>query len=172
MSDENDSTDAWGDDQTPSKSARKREAERLQNIGRRLGALNAEQLAALDLPGALLEALTDYRRFPSHGAKRRQLQYIGKLMRDIDSSAIEAQLADLDGESALARYRFSQLERWRDALINEPESLTRFINEYPEVDRQQLRQLLAKVKSASDETQQKTSARALFRFLRDTVETS
>ena len=166
MSDKNNTTDAFDDATPPSKTARKREAERLQDIGRRLGQLSQEQLEGLDLPDDLYAAIADYRRFPSHGAKRRQLQFIGKLMRDIDSSVIEARLADLDGESAQARYQFNQLERWRDKLINEPDGLTQFIDAYPDVDRQRLRQLLSKVASAKDETQQKTQARALFRFLR------
>ena len=157
------------DQQPLSKTARKREAERLQDIGRRLGDLSAEQLANLELPADLRAALEDYQRFPSHGAKRRQLQFIGKLMRGLDTEEIEAQLATLAGDSAQARYQFNQLEVWRDRLLTEPEALTQFITTYPGVDRQQLRQLLTKAASARNELQRKTIAKQLFRFLRETV---
>ena len=93
-------------------------------------------------------------------------------MRDLDAEHIEAQLADLDGESAQAKYRFSQTERWRDELLSDPDSLTRFISEYPGVDRQRLRQLLAKARSAKSEADQKSQARTLFRYLRETIEAS
>ncbi len=172
MSDDHDLNHNFDDAEPVSKTARKREAERLQDIGRRLGQLSAEQLSGIDLPAELADAIDDYRRFPSHGAKRRQLQYIGKLMRDLDSDVIEAQLKDLDGESAQARYRFSQTERWREQLINDPDSLTQLIDAYPDVDRQRLRQLQSKARSANSEAQQKTHARALFRFLREIIEAS
>ena len=154
-----------------SKTARKREAERLQKLGRRLGEMRIEHLETLDLPASLHAALLDYQRFPSRGAKRRQLQFIGKVMRDEDTTAIEDQLATLDGESAQARYQFSQLEQWRDRLLSDPRALTEFIAEYPSVDRQQLRQLVKKTTSAfsnqQQDQQQKTLTRQLFRFLRD-----
>lgn len=157
-------------DEPLSKTARKREAERLQHIGRRLGELSADNLNKLNLPDALRAALEDYQRFPSHGAKRRQLQFIGKLMRDVDIAEIEDQLNTLDGESARARYQFSQLEQWRDRLVAEPQALTEFIDAYPAVDRQQLRTLVKKVTDASHEDQRKTQARQLFRFLRASIE--
>jgi len=157
------------DSTVPSKTARKREADYLQGVGRRLSELSAEQLGGLDLPKSLLDALTDYHRFPSRGAKRRQLQFIGKIMRDIDADYIESRLADFEGDSAQARYLFNQLEQWRDQLISDPGALTRFIETYPIVDRQQLRQLISKVTRAQSDAQRKPHARQLFRFLRETV---
>jgi len=156
----------------PSRTARKREAERLQQIGRRLAEFRADQLAALNLPRDLLDALLDYQRFPSHGAKRRQLQFIGKLMRGVDTDDIEARLADLDGESAQARYQFNQIEQWRDQLLTDPGALTRFIDAYPNVDRQHLRQLTSKASGAETEAQSKPYARQLFRLLRETMHTN
>ncbi len=91
-------------------------------------------------------------------------------MRSIDVEAIEAALAKMDGESAEARYQFKQLEQWRDLLISDDNALTTFIEAFPNVDRQQLRQLIKKANDARNETQQKTHARALFRFIRDTAD--
>ena len=171
MSDQNDLINTAPDaDEPASKTARKREADRLQQMGRRIGELNMEQIEGLALPGELHKAIIDYRRFPSHGAKKRQLQFVGKLMRKLDIAAIEAHLADLDGESAKARYRFNQLEQWRDELIDDSDAVTRFISEYPAVDRQHLRQMIKKINAAKDPSQHKSHAKALFRFLRETVE--
>jgi ribosome-associated protein len=159
-------------EELPSKTARKREAQRLLELGRRLGELNSEQFASLNLSPKLAHAIEEYKRFRSHGAKKRQLQFVGKLMRQEDTAAIEAHIADLDGESAQARYQFSQLEQWREALLAEPDSLTEFIAAYPLVDRQQLRQLVKKVNAARNEPDQKAASRKLFRFLRETSELS
>ena len=150
----------------PSKTAKKREAERLKKIGRRLTGLKTKQLEALALPSRLLASIADYQRVPSREAKRRQLQYIGKIMRDVDIEAIEEHLATFDGESAQARFQFSQLEQWRDDLIQEPDALTRFISTYPNVDVQRLRQLINKTRGTVDSEQKKANSRALFRLLR------
>lgn len=154
-----------------SKTSRKRQATHAQDLGKKLAALKHEQLEQFDLPDKLSSAIADYQRFASHGAQRRQLQFIGRLMRDLDLAAIENQLADLEGQSAAARYQFAQLEQWRDRLIDEPDALTGFIQAYPEVDRQQLRQLVKKVRTMADDEQRKRFARQLFRFIRDTAQT-
>lgn len=174
MSDEINQSDNASEsiEEVPSKTARKREAQRLLELGRRLGQLNAEQFASLNLPSQLAHAIEEYQRFTSHGAKKRQLQFVGKLMRKEDTAAIEDHLADLDGKSADALYQFNQLEQWREALLTQPASLTDFIATYPQVDRQQLRQLVKKVHSARNDPDQKAASRKLFRFLRETSELS
>ena len=151
-----------------SKSQLKREASALQKLGKRITELNQERLANLDLPDRLRKAIEDYQRFTSREARRRQLQFIGKLMRDVDVAGIEAQFATWDGQSAESVYQFHQLEQWRERLIKEPEALTLFIEAYPNVDRQQLRVLIKKARQAPANDQSKAPARALFRFLRET----
>lgn len=154
-------------DEPISKSERKRRAHRLQALGKRLAGMKSHQLAELDLPDALLTAIADYQRFPSHEARRRQLQFIGRVMRDLDPEPLQAALDNLDGESAEARYEFHHLERWRDRLLEEPVALTEFMAEFPQTNAQQLRHHIAQVRKAKTEQAQKTAYRALFRFLRD-----
>ncbi len=166
MSDEFKSTDN-PDEELPSKTALKREAHRMQELGRRISELNSEQFETLDLSPQLAQAVRDYQRFSSHGAKKRQLQFLGKLLRKTDVSVIEAHIADIEGQSAQSRYEFSQLEKWREALLDNPSSITEFIATYPQVDRQQLRQLVKKVQGTKNDTEQKAASRKLFRFLRD-----
>jgi ribosome-associated protein len=152
-----------------SKSERKRQASHLQNLGKRLSELRDSELHSLDLPTRLLDAIADYRRFPSHEAKRRQLQYVGKVMRDVDDIAAIQELLDRhDGASAAQRHEFHLLEQWRERLINnEADALTEYLNAYPNADRQRLRQQLQRIHKAKDETRQKAAARELFRMLRE-----
>jgi ribosome-associated protein len=152
-----------------SKSERKRRAHRLQALGRQLTGLKAEDLAELDLPDKLLHAILEFQRFPSHEARRRQLQFIGRLMRDLDIEPLQQALDAMHGHSAQAQYEFHQLERWRDRLLAEPDALTEFMNEHPHTDVQQLRHRIAQVHRAASEEQQRGAYRALFRFLRDSV---
>ncbi len=157
-------------EEEPSKSARKREAERLKQVGRALTERSPAALAELGLSEELAEAIAEYRHLPSHGARRRQLQRIGKHLRDLDADAalaLQEAIDTQDGVSAQAVYEHAQLERWRDALIESDEALTEYLSTHPDVDRQKLRQLIKRTRSSKTEQQRATAARTLFRFLRD-----
>ena len=108
------------EEQRRSKSARKREAASLQELGVKLSALPDQEIKALDLPDNLFVALRDLRRLPSHGAQVRQRQYIGKLMRDIDPEPVLAKLAERKQRHDSEIRHFQQIERWRDRLLSEP----------------------------------------------------
>jgi len=110
------------EEQRQSKSARKRDAASLQELGVKLSALPDQEIKALDLPDNLFVALRDLRRLPSHGAQIRQRQYIGKLMRDIDPEPVLAKLAERKQRHDLEIRHFQQIERWRDRLLSEPGS--------------------------------------------------
>src|SRR5271154_7550874 len=128
-----------------SKSARKREAASLQELGVQLASLPDPGIAALDLPDKLFAALRDPKRLPSHGAQLRQRQYIGKLMRDIDPEPILAKLAERKERPDSEIRHFQQIERWRDRLLSEPGAgLDELLREYPQVDRATLAKLLEK----------------------------
>ncbi|MFT7651869.1 MAG: ribosome-associated protein [Candidatus Azotimanducaceae bacterium] len=150
-----------------SKTELKRQAEALQKVGRRIAELSSDQRASLDLPSSLEKAINDYNRFASREARRRQLQFVGKIMRDIPNEAIQARLDDIDGVSAKAKSGFHQLELWRDRLINDPEALAVYIDQNPQLDRQALRHAIQKARGAKTPAQEKATHKALFRFLRD-----
>ena len=154
-------------DDHPSKSERKRRAARLQKLGKRLIELGPREQAQVPLPRELEDAIAAHRRIRSREAARRQLQFIGKLMREVDTGPIEAALEAIDGTSAEARYEFHQIELWRDRLLADPEALTEYLNEHPDAERQRLRQHLKKLAGATDEPTRKSLARELFRMLRD-----
>ncbi|HKN11401.1 MAG TPA: ribosome biogenesis factor YjgA, partial [Pseudomonadota bacterium] len=111
-------------EQRRSKSARKREAALLQELGVKLSALADQEIKALDLPDNLFVALRDLKRLPSHGAQVRQRQYIGKLMRNIDPEPVLAKLAERKQRHDLEIRYFQQIERWRDRLLSEPAAAT------------------------------------------------
>ena len=159
-----------------SKSARKREATRLQDVGRALTQLKAQDLQTFDLPASLSAAIKEYKRINSREGGRRQLQYIGRLMRELDTAAIEQQLQHLRGESVAARHALHQVELWRDRLLSAPQTLTQLLTEHPHIDRQKLRQLIKRAKANDTATNpapspaDKQASRVLFRFLREQLE--
>src|SRR6202140_2893410 len=169
MTSENETTDTSGEseEQRRSKSARKREAATLQELGVKLSALPDQEIKALDLPDNLFVALRDLRRLPSHGAQIRQRQYIGKLMGDIDPGPVLAKLAERKQRHDLEIRHFQQIERWRDRLLSEPASgLDELLQEYPQADRATLAKLLEKAEKERLEQRSPVGARELFAFLR------
>jgi ribosome-associated protein len=150
-----------------SKSARKREAASLQELGVKLSALPDQEIKALDLPDNLFVALRDLRRLPSHGAQVRQRQYIGKLMRNIDPEPVLAKLAERKQRHDVEIRYFQQIERWRDRLLSEPQAaVAELLQEYPQADRSTLLKLLDKAERERVEQRSPVGARELFAFLR------
>ena len=168
MSSENEGLEsAETEEQRLSKSARKREAASLQELGVKLAALPDQEIKALDLPENLFIALRDLRRLPSHGAQVRQRQYIGKLMRNIDPEPVLAKLAERKQRHDVEIRHFQQIERWRDRLLSEPAvALEELIEEHPKVDRAALLRLLEKAERERLEQRSPVGARELFAFLR------
>ncbi len=162
--------DDFGPDNFVSKSRRKREMTALQDMGAELVKLPRARLEKLDLPENLLGSLLEAQRLTSHGAIRRQMQYIGKLMRDVEVAPIAEQLAALRGESAAAKAEFHALENWRARLLGEDQALTEWLARYPASDAQQLRQLIRNARKEDAEGKPPRSSRALFRLLREISE--
>lgn len=113
----------------------------LQDIGAALTRLPAEQLARMDLPDALRQAVAECRRMTKHEAIRRQMQYIGRLMREIDAGPIASQLEALHAPSHRQTALFHRAERWREDLLADPEAVERFTREFPGADPRRLRGL-------------------------------
>ena len=155
------------DEARQSKSARKREAASLQELGVELAGLPDPEIAALDLPDKLFAALRDLKRLPSHGAQLRQRQYIGKLMRDIDPAPVLAKLAERKLRHDSEIRRFQLVERWRDRLLSDPATaLAELLEEYPSADRAALTRLLEKAERERVDQRAPAAARELFAFLR------
>jgi ribosome-associated protein len=172
MTRENETGDSGeSEEQRSSKSARKREAASLQELGVKLSALPDQEIKALNLPDSLFVALRDLRRLPSHGAQVRQRQYIGKLMREIDPEPVLAKLAERKQRHDVEIRHFQQIERWRDRLLSEPTlAIDELLLEYPQADREALAKLLDKAEKERLEQRSPVGARELFAFLRQLLE--
>lgn len=126
-----------------SKTRRKRQMHDLQALGEALVRLPAEQLARLELPEHLRQAVVECRSMTRHEAIRRQRQYIGRLMRDIDAGPIAAQLEAMQAPSRRQTALFHRAERWRNDLVADPEAVAAFVRDFPEADPHRLRSLAA-----------------------------
>lgn len=153
----------------PSKSQRKRDMDALQKTGAQLVELNAAQIAQMDLPERLLDAVVAAQRIRDFEGRRRQMQYIGKLMREVDPEPIRARLAQWHGTALEHTAQQHQVERWRERLLSDDDSLTLFATEYPHADLQHLRTLIASVKRDQAINRPLKNFRELFRVLRETV---
>ena len=126
----------------PSKSDLKRVSEDLQKLGEELLTLRPELLARLDLPDNLRQALTDAKTITAHEGRRRQMQYIGKLMRKVDEAPIRALVDEQRLGSASDKLNLHLAEQWRDDLIAREDALGEWISAHPDTDTQQLRALV------------------------------
>ena len=162
-------TDHPEEPERPSKSQRKRDMEALQDIGAQLVMLNAEQLVEIGLPERLFEAVVEAQRIRDFEGRRRQLQYIGKLMREIDAAPIRARLDLLTGAARESTAQQKLIERWRERLLAEDDALTSFAAGHPGCDLQHLRSLIASVKRDREHNRTPKNYRELFRALRDIV---
>jgi len=157
------------DEEKPSKTQRKREMHELQALGVRLVELNSEQLDAVALPEDLRDAVERAQRITKHEARRRQLQYIGRLMRSVDPGPIREKLKVWDGVSTEETARVHRIERWRDKLLEDDGTIGALVRAHPGIDTQRLRSL---VRNARDERKAGRPPRAyreLFRALRDII---
>jgi len=150
----------------PSKSARKREAASLQDLGVELAELPDPEIEALGLPDNLFAALRDLRRLPSHGAKLRQRQYIGKLMRKIDPEPLRQKLAQRKLRHDAEIRRFQLAERWRDRLLADPATaLPSLLEGYPGADGAALSRLLEQAQREQRDGRAPAAARRIFTLL-------
>ena len=124
-----------------SKTQRKRQSSELQDIGAELVKLSPEQLARLGLPESLHEAVLACQSITKHEARRRQMQWIGKLMRHIDAGPIADKIASLQAPTRRQTALFHVAEKWRDELMTDVGAIARFEREFPNADVHRIRVL-------------------------------
>ncbi|OGT29880.1 MAG: hypothetical protein A3E87_09050 [Gammaproteobacteria bacterium RIFCSPHIGHO2_12_FULL_35_23] len=158
------------EDGSVSKSQVKRAMHELQALGEKLVTYNDKQLKELNLPTKLLEAIYDAKKFTSHLAKRRQLQYIGRLMRVVDVEPIKEAIKRVEqiGPEVIAKQH--QAEQWRNRLLIEGKTaLTEFVAIFKQVDVQYLRHLIQAAKKEPEEKSNKRMHKELIRFIREAM---
>lgn len=157
-------------EEKPSRTKKKRAAEALQKVGEQLLTLRAAQLNAMELPPELLEAVVAARAMTSHGARRRQLQYIGSLMRRTDADQLCRRLEAVTQETHDEARRFKQVERWRDELVAGDAGRREWLlAEYPRMAAEQLSRLIQAAGHDKSATEKRKAGKALFRYLRQFI---
>jgi len=157
------------DEEKPSKTERKRAMHELQTLGERLVGLNPEQLAAIALPENLQYAVEQAQRITKHEARRRQLQYIGRLMRAVDPEPIREKLRAWDGVSTEETARVHRIERWRETLLENDGAIGALVHAHPGIDTQRLRALVRNAREERNAGRPPRAYRELFRALRDII---
>jgi ribosome-associated protein len=154
-----------------SKSQIKREMYALQDLGKQLVRLSRSQLEQVELPQELREAVLFARSLKKHEAHRRQLQYIGAIMREIDPEPIRQSLATIERQHKVETQAFHELEMWRDRLIEGSDALAEeLLEQFPEADRQRIRQLVRNAHKEHKDNKPSKAARALFHYLQELAE--
>lgn len=150
-----------------SKTKLKAEADAQQELGVRLTELPKDRLLKLNLPEDIITAVLDTKKITANGAIRRHRQYLGRLMREIDTAPITEQLARWEGKHTAENAYFHGLERWRDRLINDANALSEFMTLHPTTDSQQLRTLIRNAQKEQAAAKPPKSSREIFRILRE-----
>ena len=153
----------------PSKTRQKQASHALQDLGEAVVALPDARIDALQIAEQLLDAIRTYKKTRTHEGKRRQMQYIGKLMRIHDVEPIRQAVTDMQLGRAKDSLALHQSERWRAELIADDDAATRWITEHPQTDVQQLRSLIRAARKDAALVPEKRSGRAfreLFQFIK------
>jgi ribosome-associated protein len=159
----------------PSKTQLKAEADEKQALGEALLTLRADLMARLDLPEKLLDAIKDAKRITNFEGRRRQMQFIGKLMRPLDTGPIRAAIDEEANGSADLTLALHLAEQWRDRLIASDDALGEWLTEHPGTDSQQLRALIrqarkdAKPEKPGEAPRHGKSYREIFQLVREAL---
>jgi ribosome-associated protein len=148
-----------------SKTQRKKQMTELQDVGAQLVGLSAEQLARFDLPESLRDAVENARGMTRHEARRRQIQYIGRLMRNVDAGPIAEQLAALKAPSKRQTALFHVAERWRQEMLADPGAVARFAREFPAADPNRIKVMVENAREEKRTARPPRQFRELFHLL-------
>jgi ribosome-associated protein len=153
-----------------SKTQRKKAVHELQALGEELVELSEERLGTVELPERLRDAVMEARRITAFEARRRQMQYIGKLMRKVDAEPIRAALDAWRAQSIRHTAAHKRIEAWRERLLAEPDAISELVARYPGVDIRQLSGLIRDALSEREAHRPPRSYRELFQALRALIE--
>ena len=159
----------------PSKTQLKAEADEKQALGEALLTLRADLMAKLDLPEKLLDAIAQAKKITNFEGRRRQMQFIGKLMRPLDTEPIRAAIDEQANGSAQLTLALHLAEQWRDKLIASDDALSDWLTVHPDTDSQQLRALIrqarkdAKPEKPGEAPRHAKSYREIFQLVRETL---
>ena len=150
-----------------SKSQTKRDMLALTELAARLAALSEAQRARLPLSDDIAQAVAEARRIKSFGARKRQIKFIGRLLRNEQTGPLAEALQSLEQHDRRQAQHEQRISRWRDRLLDEGDpALAGLLQAYPDLDRQHIRQLIRNAQREAKQEKPPASARALLRYLR------
>ena len=151
-----------------SKTQKKREMTALQKLGEELVALKIHQLRKMPLPEELLQAVLEAQQMKAHGAKRRQMQYLGALMRQVDARPIRDALQQLLEHHGSHVGGFHLVQDWRDRLVEGDQALMKELCEnFPDVEHGEMHRMVMQARKERETGKPRGAGRSLFRFLMD-----
>ena len=153
-------------DSVISKTELKKDAKKIQEFGRKISELTINNIEAFKFPSNIYEATIDLKNIKSNSAKKRQVQYLGKLLREIDLTDAFLIMKQLKVSSQKEIQRNHIIEDWRDKLLSNNDSITQFVDEYPKIDRQSLRQTIS---NAQKDNKSPKYSRQLFKLIKDII---
>jgi ribosome-associated protein len=164
----------------PSKTQMKQQSQALQDLGVAISQMSADRFlqvtAAVDMPERLRDAIETFRRTKSHEGRRRQMQFVGKLMRGADEEALREAVADATLGSAKETLQLHETERWRAELMAHDDAMTRWLQIHPDTDSQQLRSLVRAARrdaaGLAPQARQPKSYRELYLFIKPLMKTA
>ncbi|SDK83423.1 ribosome-associated protein [Maridesulfovibrio ferrireducens] len=157
----------------PSRSQKKRDMTKLQKLAEQLMKVGTEAIKKSELPKYFIDEVLTAKAITAHEAKRRQTQYLGKLMREIETQPVIDFLNDLEFGNSEKNMRFHQLEKWREKLLEgDQTTLDEIMELHPHAERQRIAQLARNAKKEIEAGKPPKSSKALFKALREVIESA
>ncbi len=152
-----------------SKTELKKESKEIQAFGKKISALSLEEISTFNFPDNISSAIKDCKSIKSNAAKKRQVQYLGKLLREIDLSEAYLRINQINSNSQLEVQKNHKAEIWRDRLIQNKNALTEFIGLFPNIDRQKIRQLIQNTLKEIKSSNPPKYYRQLFKYIKEHI---
>jgi ribosome-associated protein len=154
-----------------SKTELKKDSKKIQDFGRKISQLTIKNIERFDFSSNTYEAIIDLKNLKSNSAKKRQVQYVGKLLRETDLTHAFLTMKQLKVSSQKEIQRNHIIEGWRDMLLSNNDSITEFVDEYPKIDRQSLRQTISNAQKEKKDNKNPKYSRQLFKLIKDIIMT-
>ena len=158
-------------DSVVSKTELKKDSKKIQQFGKKISELTINNIEAFKFPLNIYEATIALKNLKSNSAKKRQVQYLGKLLREIDLTDALIVMKQLEVSSQKEIQRNHIIEAWRDKLLINNDSITEFIDKYPQIDRQTLRQTISNTQKEKKDNREPKYSRQLFKLIKDIIMT-
>ena len=152
-----------------SKTELKKDSKKIQAFGKKISELSSEEISSFNFPDTILKAIKDCKSIKSNVAKKRQVQYLGKLLREIDLSEIYLKMDQINSNSQLEVRNNHKAEIWRERLIQDKDAVTELIRLCPDVDRQKIRQLIQNTLKETKASNPPKYYRQLFKYIKEHI---